>query len=178
MSRPVRLRNYLRTGATAALRSDRGTHPWLFAGGLRDFTIRFRLKNKNQWLTDRKVLVGNLRACELESFDFSVRMDIIVGLDGAAVGPQRHSTVGVAQLVRAPGCGPGGRGFESPHSPQHFRGLGMVPGLFLRTARFYCLEAVRTVPSRRILNVPLHLHSSQPERRAGCRGLAEPGRDE
>ena len=27
--------------------------------------------------------------------------------------------VGVAQLVRAPGCGPGGRGFESLHSP-HF----------------------------------------------------------
>ena len=26
--------------------------------------------------------------------------------------------VGVAQLVRVPGCGPGGRGFESPHSPQ------------------------------------------------------------
>jgi hypothetical protein len=25
--------------------------------------------------------------------------------------------VGVAQLVRAPGCGPGGRGFETPHSP-------------------------------------------------------------
>ena len=25
--------------------------------------------------------------------------------------------VGVAQLVRAPGCGPGGRGFESPRSP-------------------------------------------------------------
>jgi hypothetical protein len=25
--------------------------------------------------------------------------------------------VGVAQLVRAPGCGPGGRGFESLHSP-------------------------------------------------------------
>ena len=23
----------------------------------------------------------------------------------------------VAQLVRAPGCGPGGRGFESPRSP-------------------------------------------------------------
>ena len=23
----------------------------------------------------------------------------------------------VAQLVRAPGCGPGGRGFKSPHSP-------------------------------------------------------------
>ena len=29
--------------------------------------------------------------------------------------------VGVAQLVRAPGCGPGGRGFESPRSP-HFVG--------------------------------------------------------
>jgi hypothetical protein len=26
--------------------------------------------------------------------------------------------VDVAQSVRAPGCGPGGRGFESPHSPQ------------------------------------------------------------
>ncbi len=26
--------------------------------------------------------------------------------------------VGVAQLVRAPGCGPGGRGFDSLHSPQ------------------------------------------------------------
>jgi hypothetical protein len=28
--------------------------------------------------------------------------------------------VGVAQLVRAPGCGPGGRGFESLHSPHIF----------------------------------------------------------
>ena len=27
------------------------------------------------------------------------------------------SMVGVAQLVRAPGCGPGGRGFKSHHSP-------------------------------------------------------------
>jgi hypothetical protein len=26
--------------------------------------------------------------------------------------------VGVAQSVRAPGCGPGGRGFDSLHSPQ------------------------------------------------------------
>jgi hypothetical protein len=31
-------------------------------------------------------------------------------------------TVGVAQLVRAPGCGPGGRGFETHHSP-HLRRL-------------------------------------------------------
>ena len=28
----------------------------------------------------------------------------------------------VAQLVRAPGCGPGGRGFKSPHSP-HIKAL-------------------------------------------------------
>jgi hypothetical protein len=28
--------------------------------------------------------------------------------------------VSVAQLVRAPGCGPGGRGFESLHSPHEF----------------------------------------------------------
>ena len=27
--------------------------------------------------------------------------------------------MGVAQLVRAPGCGPGGRGFESHHSPKY-----------------------------------------------------------
>ena len=29
------------------------------------------------------------------------------------------SVVAVAQLVRAPGCGPGGRGFKSPRSPHH-----------------------------------------------------------
>ncbi len=29
--------------------------------------------------------------------------------------------VAVAQLVRAPGCGPGGRGFKSPRSPFFFR---------------------------------------------------------
>jgi hypothetical protein len=27
--------------------------------------------------------------------------------------------VGVAQLVRVPGCGPGGRGFKSLHSPHY-----------------------------------------------------------
>ena len=30
-------------------------------------------------------------------------------------------TVGVAQLVRAPGCGPGGRGFDPHRSPQNER---------------------------------------------------------
>lgn len=32
-------------------------------------------------------------------------------------GAQLFDRVGVAQLVRAPGCGPGGRGFKSHHSP-------------------------------------------------------------
>ena len=32
--------------------------------------------------------------------------------------PHLWPSVGVAQLVRAPGCGPGGRGFETPRSPQ------------------------------------------------------------
>lgn len=31
--------------------------------------------------------------------------------------PALHIVVGVAQLVRAPGCGPGGHGFDSHHSP-------------------------------------------------------------
>ena len=35
---------------------------------------------------------------------------------GAAM-VRRRCVVAVAQLVRAPGCGPGGRGFESPQSP-------------------------------------------------------------
>ena len=29
-----------------------------------------------------------------------------------------RNTVAVAQLVRAPGCGPGGRGFEPPQPPE------------------------------------------------------------
>ncbi len=33
----------------------------------------------------------------------------------------------VAQLVRAPGCGPGGRGFESPHPPHFFDVLLYFP---------------------------------------------------
>jgi hypothetical protein len=39
------------------------------------------------------------------------------GLSG--LGFKKKFMVSVAQLVRAPGCGPGGRGFESLHSP-HF----------------------------------------------------------
>ena len=33
------------------------------------------------------------------------------------------SMVGVAQLVRAPGCGPGGRGFETPRPPHSLAGI-------------------------------------------------------
>ena len=32
-----------------------------------------------------------------------------------------QSVAGVAQVVRAPGCGPGGRGFESHFSPQVYK---------------------------------------------------------
>ncbi len=35
----------------------------------------------------------------------------------------------VAQLVRAPGCGPGGRGFKSPHSP-HIKALSVLERAF------------------------------------------------
>ena len=33
---------------------------------------------------------------------------------------QRAIVVGIAQLVRVPGCGPGGRGFEPHYSPHFF----------------------------------------------------------
>lgn len=34
--------------------------------------------------------------------------------------------VGVAQLVRAPGCGPGGRGFKSLRSPHFFASVAQL----------------------------------------------------
>ena len=40
----------------------------------------------------------------------------VFALDGRKTGFETHPVVAVAQLVRAPGCGPGGRGFE-PHQP-------------------------------------------------------------
>ena len=55
-----------------------------------------------------------------------------------------YTTVSVAQLVRAPGCGPGGRGFESHHSPlpdrappgHRFRDMGVTAtGLTVSAAR-------------------------------------------
>ena len=39
--------------------------------------------------------------------------------------------VGVAQLVRAPGCGPGGRGFETPRPPQYLSQLADKPRGFV-----------------------------------------------
>ena len=41
--------------------------------------------------------------------------------------------VGVAQLDRAPGCGPGGRGFEPRHSPVLIQGLEADPSASIRT---------------------------------------------
>ncbi len=41
--------------------------------------------------------------------------------------------VGVAQLVRAPGCGPGGRGFESRRSPVLLPGIA-APGVSVQTS--------------------------------------------
>jgi hypothetical protein len=37
--------------------------------------------------------------------------------------PRCDNMVGVAQVVRAPGCGPGGRGFKSPRSPSNGKGV-------------------------------------------------------
>ena len=50
--------------------------------------------------------------------------------------------VGVAQLVRAPGCGPGGRGFKSHHSPSFKKGV------VFRSNEFYIFAAF-TLPSSR-----------------------------
>ena len=48
----------------------------------------------------------------------------------------RVRTVSVAQLVRAPGCGPGCRGFESPRSPQTSRPAGIPRRPFFISSRF------------------------------------------
>ena len=46
--------------------------------------------------------------------------------------------VGVAQLVRAAGCGPAGRGFKSRHSPHFFAQVSEVR--FKRISFFFCSE--------------------------------------
>ena len=46
------------------------------------------------------------------------------------VGPRACAMVAVAQLVVAPGCDPGGRGFKSPRSPQRIVGVGVGNDLY------------------------------------------------
>ena len=47
--------------------------------------------------------------------------------------------VGVAQLVRAPGCGPGGRGFDSHLSPQKSTSTKVLVDFYLFTISFSLL---------------------------------------
>ena len=42
--------------------------------------------------------------------------------------------MGVAQMVRVPGCGPGGRGFKSLHSPQILRPTATGNGIGARSS--------------------------------------------
>jgi hypothetical protein len=46
------------------------------------------------------------------------RLSSLLAAPRASAGEAQLHTVGVAQLVRAPGCGPGGREFNSRRSPQ------------------------------------------------------------
>ena len=74
--------------------------------------------------------------------------------------------VTVAQLVRAPGCGPGGRGFNSPRSPRRrqpvmypprsSRGLGRRP--FTPVTRVQIPYAVPSTP--RSLHAPIPAQGS------------------
>ena len=45
--------------------------------------------------------------------------------------------VGVAQLVRAPGCGPGGRGFKSHRSPQNEMDKPVLQAIAWKTGLFF-----------------------------------------
>ena len=69
----------------------------------------------------------------------------------------------VAQLVRAPGCGPGGRGFKSPHSPHficpfHFFWKGLFySSIFVISSPVFILPPVITlqkIPFRGITHFP------------------------
>ena len=61
--------------------------------------------------------------------------------------------VGVAQLVRAPGCGPGGRGFDSHHSP-HILALQRFNGPIAQLAEHRTLnpQVEGSIPSGRTLD--------------------------
>src|SRR5262249_24046022 len=53
------------------------------------------------------------------SFEIDFKVQVLKEARPLEEGLGFRQMVGVAQLVRAPGCGAGGRGFE-PHHPPHF----------------------------------------------------------
>jgi hypothetical protein len=61
--------------------------------------------------------------------------------------------VGVAQLVAAPGCGLGGRGFKSHRSPQH--DSSGVSGPWLETPFFVPNNGRRYLPLKYCLEFPV-----------------------
>ena len=49
--------------------------------------------------------------------------------------------VGLAQLVRAPDCGSGGRGFDSHNPPQNAGTQDPLCAIFKKTIQFICASA-------------------------------------
>jgi hypothetical protein len=58
------------------------------------------------------------RTCTQAGYGARAGDAILVNSRAMPLGQRAFCMVGVAQLVRAPGCGPGCRGFESHHSPR------------------------------------------------------------
>ncbi len=74
-----------------------------------------------------------LRRRRLRSAEFGARPleTSVARVSWRSASPGSHAgpcMVAVAQVVRAPGCGPGGRGFKSPRSPSHPRIALSEPG--------------------------------------------------
>ena len=60
--------------------------------------------------------------------------------------------VSVAQLVRAPGCGPGGRGFDSHHPPHTQKAPSRVPFCVWRAMPEPNLQALHPIPKFYIIS--------------------------